>query len=54
VATAGRDTGDVVVIAEHNDGWYDTGDLAVPDGRVRDSADGSRRRQDRWRFMIPV
>jgi cyclohexanecarboxylate-CoA ligase len=33
VATVGRDTGNVVVISEHDDGWYDTGDLAVPDGR---------------------
>jgi cyclohexanecarboxylate-CoA ligase len=33
LATVDRDTGDVVVIGEHDDGWYDTGDLAVPDGR---------------------
>jgi cyclohexanecarboxylate-CoA ligase len=33
VATVGRDTGNVAVISEHDDGWYDTGDLAVPDGR---------------------
>lgn len=23
----------MTVIADHDDGWYDTGDLAVPDGR---------------------
>jgi cyclohexanecarboxylate-CoA ligase len=32
VATVGRDTPGVSVIAEHNDGWYDTGDLVIPDG----------------------
>jgi non-ribosomal peptide synthetase component E (peptide arylation enzyme) len=26
-------TGEVVVIGEQDDGWYDTGDLVVPDGR---------------------
>jgi cyclohexanecarboxylate-CoA ligase len=29
--TIGRDSGAVTVIAEHDYGWYDTGDLAVPD-----------------------
>ncbi|GAA1230071.1 AMP-binding protein [Pseudonocardia alaniniphila] len=33
LATAGGDTKEVVILAEHDDGWYDTGDLAVPDGR---------------------
>jgi cyclohexanecarboxylate-CoA ligase len=33
LATAGRDTGAVNITADHDDGWYDTGDLAVPDGR---------------------
>lgn len=33
LATLGRDTGRLRVVAEHDDGWYDTGDLAVPDGR---------------------
>jgi cyclohexanecarboxylate-CoA ligase len=32
LATTGRDTGDVTVTADHDDGWYDTGDLAVSDG----------------------
>jgi cyclohexanecarboxylate-CoA ligase len=29
-----RDGGEATVLAQENDGWYDTGDLAVPDGRV--------------------
>ncbi|GAB2811248.1 hypothetical protein GCM10027176_14640 [Actinoallomurus bryophytorum] len=33
LATTGRDGGDPHVLADHDDGWYDTGDLAVPDGR---------------------
>jgi cyclohexanecarboxylate-CoA ligase len=33
LATMGRDGGEVHVVADHDDGWYDTGDLAVPDGR---------------------
>jgi cyclohexanecarboxylate-CoA ligase len=33
IATVGRDSGTVSMIAEHDDGWYDTGDLAIPDGR---------------------
>jgi cyclohexanecarboxylate-CoA ligase len=33
LATIGRDSGEVYVTADHDDGWYDTGDLAVPDGR---------------------
>ncbi|WP_197501221.1 AMP-binding protein [Mycobacterium sp. 852002-51057_SCH5723018] len=54
VATVGRDTGDVVVTSEFDDGWYETGDLAVPDG-----LDGIRlmgRAGDRigGAFMIPV
>jgi cyclohexanecarboxylate-CoA ligase len=32
VATLGRDSPGVAVTAEHNDGWYDTGDLVTPDG----------------------
>jgi cyclohexanecarboxylate-CoA ligase len=54
LATVGRDSGTLTVIAEQNDGWFDTGDLAVPDGR-----DGVRlmgRAGDRIGgvFMIPV
>ncbi|MFI5610747.1 AMP-binding protein [Amycolatopsis sp. NPDC051903] len=33
LATVGRDTGSLHVLADHDDGWYDTGDLAIPDGR---------------------
>jgi cyclohexanecarboxylate-CoA ligase len=29
----GRDSGSLTVTADQNDGWYATGDLAVPDGR---------------------
>jgi cyclohexanecarboxylate-CoA ligase len=33
LATVDWDSGEATVIAEHDDGWFDTGDLAVPDGR---------------------
>ncbi|WP_432844778.1 AMP-binding protein [Amycolatopsis sp. CA-161197] len=33
LATVDRDTGELTVAADHDDGWYDTGDLAIPDGR---------------------
>jgi len=33
LATLGRDSGELTIIAERDDGWYDTGDLAIPDGR---------------------
>jgi cyclohexanecarboxylate-CoA ligase len=33
LATVDRETGEVVVLGEHDESWYDTGDLAVPDGR---------------------
>ena len=33
LATTGRDGGEPYVLADHDDGWYDTRDLAVPDGR---------------------
>ncbi|MFI2428662.1 AMP-binding protein [Streptomyces sp. NPDC018955] len=54
LATLGRDGGRPRVTADADDGWYDTGDLAVPDGRgglrvigrVADRIGGS--------FMIPV
>ena len=54
LGTMGRDSGTLRVLAEHDEGWYDTGDLAVPDGR-----DGYRlvgRAADRigGAFMIPV
>lgn len=54
LATQDRDGGEPHVLADHDDGWYDTGDLAVPDGRggfrlmgrVADRVGGA--------FMIPV
>ncbi|WP_405835045.1 AMP-binding protein [Streptomyces sp. NBC_01176] len=54
LATFGRDSGQLRVTSQIDDGWYDTGDLAVPDGR-----DGLRligRTADRigGSFMIPV
>lgn len=54
LATFGRDGGQLRVTSRIDDGWYDTGDLAVPDGR-----DGLRligRTADRigGSFMIPV
>lgn len=33
LATVPRDGGAVNVLAESGDGWYDTGDLVIPDGR---------------------
>jgi cyclohexanecarboxylate-CoA ligase len=54
VATVGRDTGNVVVIAEHDDGWYDTGDLAVPDGRGGIRLMGRAGDRIGGVFMIPV
>ncbi|GAA1231152.1 cyclohexanecarboxylate-CoA ligase [Pseudonocardia alaniniphila] len=54
LATVGRDSGTLTVTTDLDNGWYDTGDLAVPDGR-----DGIRlmgRVGDRIGgvFMIPV
>lgn len=33
LATVGRDDGEFRILAEEADGWYDTGDLAIPDGQ---------------------
>jgi cyclohexanecarboxylate-CoA ligase len=33
LASIGRDSGQLTVIADHDDGWFDTGDLGAPDGR---------------------
>jgi cyclohexanecarboxylate-CoA ligase len=55
LATLGRDSGELRIVAEHDDGWYDTGDLAIADGQ-----DGIRiigRASDRisnGASMIPV
>ncbi|HEY8981620.1 MAG TPA: AMP-binding protein [Streptomyces sp.] len=53
LATWGRDDGRLTVLAEHDDGWYDTGDLAAPDGRGGVRLHG--RAEDRiGDIMIPV
>jgi cyclohexanecarboxylate-CoA ligase len=54
VATVGRDTGDVVAISELDDGWYDTGDLAVPDGHGGIRLMGRAADRIGGVFMIPV
>lgn len=54
LATLGRDSGELIVLGDRDDGWYDTGDLAAPDGiggiqllgRASDRIGGT--------FMIPV
>jgi phenylalanine ammonia-lyase len=54
LATFGRDEGKLHVLSDHDEGWYDTGDLAVADGRggirmvgrVSDRVGGA--------FMVPV
>ncbi|GAA3907598.1 cyclohexanecarboxylate-CoA ligase [Streptomyces lacrimifluminis] len=53
LATWGRDNGRLTVLAEHNDGWYDTGDLVAPDGHGGIRLHG--RAEDRiGDIMIPV
>jgi cyclohexanecarboxylate-CoA ligase len=53
LATWGRDDGRLTVLAEHDDGWYDTGDLAAPDGHGGIRLHG--RAEDRIGIiMIPV
>jgi cyclohexanecarboxylate-CoA ligase len=54
LATVGRDTGTFVVIAEQDEGWYDTGDLAVPDGRGGVKLMGRAADRIGGTFMIPV
>ena len=54
LATVGRDSGALTVIAEHDDGWYDTGDLAVPDGRGGIRLMGRAADRIGGVFMIPV
>lgn len=54
MATVGRDTGNVVVTCEHGDGWYDTGDLAMPDGRGGIRLMGRAGDRIGGAFMIPV
>jgi len=54
LATMGRDSGDVNVVADHLDGWYDTGDLAVPDGRGGIRLIGRAADRIGGVFMIPA
>jgi cyclohexanecarboxylate-CoA ligase len=54
VATLGRDTGEVRIVADHDDGWYDTGDLAVPDGWGGIQVVGRSADRIGGVFMIPV
>ncbi|GAA3103654.1 cyclohexanecarboxylate-CoA ligase [Pseudonocardia yunnanensis] len=54
VATVELDSGALSVIAEHDDGWYDTGDLAVPDGRGGIRVAGRAGDRIGGVFMIPV
>jgi cyclohexanecarboxylate-CoA ligase len=54
LATVCRDSGTLSVIAEHDDGWYDTGDLAVPDGRGGIRLMGRAADRIGGVFMIPV
>jgi cyclohexanecarboxylate-CoA ligase len=54
LATVGRDSGTLQVLAEHDEGWYDTGDLAVPDGRGGYRLVGRASDRIGGAFMIPV
>jgi hypothetical protein len=50
----GRDSGTLQVLAEHDEGWYDTGDLAIPDGRGGYRLVGRASDRIGGAFMIPV
>lgn len=54
LATMGRDDGEPQVLADHDDGWYDTGDLAVPDGRGGIKLAGRAADRIGGVLMIPV
>jgi len=54
LATTGRDGGEVNVVSDHDDGWYDTGDLAVPDGRGGVRVTGRAADRIGGVLMIPV
>jgi cyclohexanecarboxylate-CoA ligase len=54
LATMGRDGGDVTALADHDDGWYDTGDLAIPDGRGGVRLIGRAADRIGGIFMIPA
>ncbi|MGF1426104.1 AMP-binding protein [Kitasatospora sp. LaBMicrA B282] len=54
LATLGRDNGTLTVLAEHDDGWYETGDLAAPDGHGGYRLLGRAADRIGSVFMIPV
>ncbi|AUG76040.1 hypothetical protein CFP65_1130 [Kitasatospora sp. MMS16-BH015] len=54
LATFGRDGGELRVLADQDGGWYDTGDLAVPDGRGGLRLFGRAADRIGGSFMIPV
>jgi cyclohexanecarboxylate-CoA ligase len=54
LGTMGRDSGTLRVLAEQDDGWYDTGDLAFPDGRGGFRLAGRAADRIGGVFMIPV
>ncbi len=54
LGTMGRDSGTLRVLADHDAGWYDTGDLAVPDGRGGYQLVGRASDRIGGAFMIPV
>jgi cyclohexanecarboxylate-CoA ligase len=54
LATMGRDTGELDILAERDDSWYDTGDLAIPDGRGGTRVVGRAADRIGGVIMIPV
>ncbi|GAA3082922.1 cyclohexanecarboxylate-CoA ligase [Pseudonocardia yunnanensis] len=54
LATVGRDSGALTIIADHDEGWYDTGDLAISDGRGGIRLMGRAGDRIGGMFMIPV
>jgi cyclohexanecarboxylate-CoA ligase len=54
LATMGRDGAGVRIVADHDDGWYDTGDLAVADGRGGVRLVGRAADRIGGVFMIPA
>ncbi|MFB9297357.1 AMP-binding enzyme [Kibdelosporangium philippinense] len=54
LATISRDTDDLLVVADHDDGWYDTGDLAEWDGRGGIRVTGRLADRIGGMLMIPV
>jgi cyclohexanecarboxylate-CoA ligase len=54
LATMAGVTGELDVLAERDGGWYDTGDLAIPDGRGGTRVVGRAADRIGGMFMIPV